>query len=483
MEAARRAVFEARRDGAPLCARLRALGLDVEQLEDFATFEMDEVATLQLRPGLSEAEQQDRLARFDRAAWQRARLRAGVWRLLAETLHLDDTERLTFDSDAQSDLGEARPAFVRHTLRPLALDVPTIVIDADLDPLILDACLPGLEVHRVAVAPKAEIVQLVDRTLSNQFLLGHKHASRHRATVLDVIEEEVRRAGGGGVLAVAASKVLAALHDDESTIGSGAARLLQPLRGATPRWFGDNLRGVDLFRGYSTAVIIGRLEQSPATIETYARCLFADGAAPLGLTESEEPADGAARADRCFEMRPITSHGGESVLVRTRTYRDPRWQAVEAQLRESATAQAIARLRLIHPGSPKRVVILSSVPIPGLTVSEFVTWRQLCHPRLAAAFTENGWRGLRLSANGLATDAPKTFRSPAAAEAWIRRLGGHDALVAAVRDVVGSRPLLLGSIRLRGSRGRATSVALACTTAEAEVTAKSLWPDLCAFAL
>jgi hypothetical protein len=216
---------------------------------------------------------------------------------------------------------------------------------------------------------------------------------------------------------VTASKVLEALHDNEDTQERGPERLLMPLRGAAPHWFGGKLRGVDDFKHYSTAVIIGRLEQSPATINRLARCLFADGSSRLDLAEANGATeDGAAEqgptGGHCFEDRPIQLTGGRRPhLVRTRTYPDRQRQAVEAQLREAATSHAIARLRLILPTGLKRVVVLSSVPIQSLRVTQLLRWRQLRHPRLRAALAETGWRGLRLSAAGLAEDAPATFRS------------------------------------------------------------------------
>jgi hypothetical protein len=126
---ARRAVYEARRDGSPLCAALRAIGVDVDQLESFARFEMDEVARLELSTDLPEDEQKRRIKAFDAGAWRRARRRAGIWRLLAGTLHLDDTERLVLETEPHpTDAGELRQTLVRHSLQPLALDAPTIVM-------------------------------------------------------------------------------------------------------------------------------------------------------------------------------------------------------------------------------------------------------------------------------------------------------------------------------------------------------------------
>jgi hypothetical protein len=188
IDEARRTVFAARRDGGPLCAMLRAIGVDVdvEQLEAFAAFEMKQVAALTLGPELAEEEQQRRIRAFDAAAWHAARRRAGIWRLLAEALHLDDTERLLLATDnGGQGRTEPRALLVRHSLRPLTLSEPTVVIDADLDPLILGVCLPGLKTYRIEVAPQAQILQLADRTLSNAFLLSQ--AKTVIATLLYIV--------------------------------------------------------------------------------------------------------------------------------------------------------------------------------------------------------------------------------------------------------------------------------------------------------
>jgi hypothetical protein len=88
--------------------------------------------------------------------------------------------------------------------------------------------------------------------------------------------------------------------------------------------------------------------------------------------------------------------------------------------------------------------MVSAVPIPGLPVDRLVTWQELAPDRLEAAIAEAAQRGavLRLSAAGLAQDAPETFPTAKAAEQWLARDG---------KDAVNTpAPLIIYTIRGMG---------------------------------
>jgi hypothetical protein len=87
--------------------------------------------------------------------------------------------------------------------------IPTILIDADADPLIVETVRPGARFVSLSVAPRAEIVQVQDRTFSNASLLSRPGAEDLRKGVLSIVEREVARAEGRGVLLVATQAVLA----------------------------------------------------------------------------------------------------------------------------------------------------------------------------------------------------------------------------------------------------------------------------------
>ena len=95
------------------------------------------------------------------------------------------------------------------------------------------------------------------------------------------------------------------------------------------------------------------------------------------------------------------------------------------QTRELAARQAIERLRLVNAPDRKRVVICSTVPVPGLPVSELVSWDEIVPTRLQAAMAEAAQKGgvLRFSASGLCSDAPDEFPTAKSAEHWLDKEG------------------------------------------------------------
>jgi len=93
--------------------------------------------------------------------------------------------------------------------------------------------------------------------------------------------------------------------------------------------------------------------------------------------------------------------------VSNNVHSDPRIRSLQMQTREMAMRQGIERLRLVNAKERKRVVICSTVPVPGLPVSELVSWADIVPSRLQAAIAEAAQNGgvLRFSASGLCSDA------------------------------------------------------------------------------
>ncbi|PZX35808.1 hypothetical protein LY56_03583, partial [Roseinatronobacter thiooxidans] len=108
--------------------------------------------------------------------------------------------------------------------------------------------------------------------------------------------------------------------------------------------------------------------------------------------------------------------------ARVPAHPDPRIRALQEQTRECGLRQAIERLRLARARVRKRVLLLTKIPLPRFPVTQLVTFDQIAPPRLIAALLEAGGI-LRMSAAGLAQDAPQTFSSVKAAERWLEREG------------------------------------------------------------
>ncbi len=162
------------------------------------------------------------------------------------------------------------------------------MLDAKADPMIARVFAPDADFLRIDARPEATVVQVSDRTLSQSWLLDAARGDERRRNVARVVTREVARATGG-VLLVATQTVLEALHRDHDPAfpAGDQTALARPLHRATPCWFGPNLRGVDRFKDFETAIVVGRLEPGMAELEDAVRAIFGDGDTPLSLLPRE----------------------------------------------------------------------------------------------------------------------------------------------------------------------------------------------------
>lgn len=217
-----------------------------------------------------------------------------------------------------------------------------------------------------------------------------------RAELVGLVRLEVlrqRAEDGGGLLVVASKAVVARLFAD--------AGRPAPALGAV--------------------VLVGREELPPEALAGQARALFGDGAEPLALPEP----DGSGAVLPPEAALPVLMADGSARALVGRAYAEPRLRALQMQHREHGLRQAAERLRLAHADSPKRVLVLSRVPVPGLPVAELLAWADLAPSRFARAVAEAAHRSgiLRTSGAGVAADAPETFPSVKAAEHWLAKEG------------------------------------------------------------
>ncbi len=420
IDAARMEVMRALRADASPIAKLRARGLDHAALGAFIRIEENAIAVPGIRPAQSDAERRKRLDALNVVENFAARARARIWRILRDALDHDTTERLSLRSQVKAG-GETSLAIAFHARKELPLDAPLLMLDAENDPTITRVFAPDAQFLRIDARPVADVIQLSNRTLSQSWLLDAGVGAERRRQVARVIAREVARATGD-VLLVATQKVLEALHRDHDPAfpTDDQNALARPLLGATPQWFGPNLRGVDRFKSFETVITVGRLEPGMADVEDAMRAIFGDDDTPLSLLPRE---DGRISAVHTIDAERVMADGSASP-VKLSSHPDPRGRALLAQIREGATHQAIARLRLVSPDRPKRVLILSSVPLPDIPVTRLTTWDDLIARRLHDAMVKADGTlrrtQLRLSAAGLAADLPEAFKSEATAKGWQR---------------------------------------------------------------
>jgi hypothetical protein len=397
-----------------------------------------------------------------------AKKRAAVWRVLADCKRrgLGETVRLRIVRNQPIPGSKEKRDVLRvawFTAPPR--DVPALLLDADLTPEILARLYPGADLVRFDLRPNAEVVQLTDRTFSNHSL--SKPEVRREA--IDLVRAEVYRdqmTGALGVLSIATKKAVRAMFEDAGHDFTGktesdisALMMATKLHGARWLWFGPASLGRNDWQDFGTAVVIGREELPTEAVEDYARGFWGDSGEPLMFAQ----ADSLGRVSLPEVLLPVTMADGSGMAINARAHPDPRVRVLQMQTRELATRQGLERLRLATAPERKRVVLASKIPVPGLPVDQLMAWADLKPSRLLAAVSEAAQSGgvLRMSASGLAADAPETFPTEKAAQGWLE--GAGKGAFNTPSPVIGT--LISGEgvfnpvrvmVRPKGQRGRAT---------------------------
>ncbi|WP_340110339.1 hypothetical protein [Pikeienuella sp. HZG-20] len=477
-------IIHALRSGMDVRQHLRSLGVGSDKLEQLWKGERASRETLDIRPRHSRAEIESTLRTINQGALFASQKREALFKLLAEETPLGPN-RLTIE-EIREESG-IRQIIRLHRVTQIPRDAPALLLDADADARIAERLAPGTSFTRIEAKPKAEIIQVSDRTLSNSWLLDPKRGTERRAKVRRIIEREVALAGVGRTLVVATKAVLEGLHGDsgpppDDDEGDGSRR---ELLGATARWFGPRMLGVNDFERYRTIVIVGRLQPPVKYMERYARCLFSDEE-DLLLRHQAGPLPKQA------SIRLMDD--GSFPAAKVRAHPDPRVQAVLRQARECATLQAIARLRLISPDQAKRVVLLCDMPLLDLPITRLLSLDALYHDlpdepdvpaylrmeRALQATMGRPVRGTRVSAAGLAMDLPRDFSSAAAKEF---RRGRTSSDMLALIERIGSKnqwPTARVELIRQGCGGRPAPAIILAPESEALAQAGRLWPGLAA---
>ena len=411
--------------------------------EDFRNFAKAEATKPMLGPG-PEAEDQvlaEKIAGLQTLD-KHAGNRAAIWQVLADALEADrvNTERVLVRGDVLE----------VHWRREMPTG-PTLHLDADADPVILGALYPEAapEIVKAELHPRAEILQLTDKTFSKRALLGtaQKPAGAGlRKEVVQLVQAEVvrdRAHRGGGVLAVASKAVVAQIFEDAGLKAALGAKL----HGAVWIWYGPASKGRNDWRDFGTVIELGREELPPSAIEAQARGLWGDGAEPLVLPEADDKGNVVVPE----AVLPVLMADGSAMALEGRAYADDRLRALQLQSRENAGRQAAERLRMAHAVMPKRWVRLNNLPLPTAPVERLVAWAELVPDRLTAAVTEAALsKGfLRLNPRGLHKDAPGTFSSAKAAEQWLQSYTPHTLS----KDSITGTGGIIALMRKKGQRG------------------------------
>jgi hypothetical protein len=259
---------------------------------------------------------------------------------------------------------------------------PVLYLDATADPIITEAYLPALQHHKIDVRQLAAVSQVYDRTGSNSFwnnrigqeqqnLSDPSYDPQHNdiAALITILNEWVK--AGESPLLVA--------HKDLCDQLRGHPKLDE---GVAVAHF-MSLRGSNAYEDRSVIFITGRNQPPLDDIERQARAVFGNSGNPLGYDDLENlPSD---QVEYWLSKRSPHSPGAITIPV----FSDPRIEAVQKQIREAETVQAIARLRLVWAEYQKRVFLLSNLPVE-MPVDHLIEFNDLMPDKLEIELIKTG---------------------------------------------------------------------------------------------
>ena len=243
-----------------------------------------------------------------------------------------------------------------HKHSRITRSTPMLYLDATADPIITEAYFPGLTHHRIDVYQLAVVNQVHDRTGSNSF--WNNHAQKERQN----LSQQVYAPNNNDLSALivilnkwveAGEQPLVVGHKEICDLLREHPQLDQSVAVA----HFNSLRGSNEYKDKSVIFITGRNQPPMDDIERQARAIFGTSDTELRTDDLNNlPID---QIDYWLSDR--SSHSSSAISLAT--FSDPRIAAVQKQIREAETIQAIARLRLVRAEYQKRVFLLSNLPV------------------------------------------------------------------------------------------------------------------------
>ncbi|MAM60459.1 hypothetical protein [Maritimibacter sp. UBA3975] len=480
MSKAKASIVDGLRRSQPIASHTRASGVSTDLLEELAEQERISRNFIEIDPTLAPMLAFSRSAKFDRKRFAASRTRERILRRIAEkeTGHCNDLSLITKTVN-----GEEQQFVQLNRLRRISNDAPILFLDADASPEIIERIAPGSKFVSVQSQPIADVIQLSDLTLSDSWIGDEEKGPDRRTSIRKIIRRETELVDPSKVLVVSTKSVLKLFTDDaQHSEFDGAEQSDHAFLGCVSRWFGPNTQGSNDFEEFSTVIVIGRLQPRPAAIESIARAIFREDDNPvMSFTEGPLPEHRTTRLLTDGSMHDATY----------RQHPDRRAATILSQFREHATLQAIARLRLVSPNQPKRVIILSNLPLPGFPISRLATFEALEKgleeepdvpgylkmEKALKAIADRPVCGTRLSASGLAEDLPRDFISVDAAKHF--RRGRASIALSELCGRICSRngwPVTKLSLRAPGG-GKATPAIILSPRRDALTLARQFWPS------
>jgi hypothetical protein len=397
-----------------------------------------------------------------------------------ETTQHDFCQRVHLVSGAES---EQKSRIYSHWIKPFTrnkigkqLDpqpgmtrfIPTLVIDASAQPTLIQKVLGEFtEVPTVEINARrnAHVTQLISSQVSTSSL---RKNDSYIDDVAKIAEEALSQ--GEQVMIIGPQEFTGNENKDIQ-----AHEKLLPVIDQ----FGSQIqlghfnatRGSNKYKDCDTGIVFSRNQPPTYAIENFARAFF-------GL-DKEEIKFGSEKLPLAYNMSD-----GTQEFCNVWQMKDDRCQLFLDSFREQETLQSVDRLRLIHHiGLPKKVVVLSNVPLPGLIVDELVTTREI---RNTSIVDKGDVMRKRLFLNKGAPLvmplSPKIlfkqldelrmgdlFKNVKAVENWIVRNPSHHIEEILLSCEGFKNPVRTVSYRVKGQRGKSMRAITACSDRETEI--------------
>ena len=332
-----------------------------------------------------------------------------------------------------------------HCLQNFELrDVPLLILDATADTTLLGLIWDRrFELIEVACPRKAEIIQVSKKFFSRQSITGKgirdklwnpDDATKLRQQILQLINKAVENVNDPALVGVIATKQVLEVLKPHLPEGIKTAHFMA-------------LRGLNSLEDCKVGIVIGREQPSPQALERQARAFLATSDQLLKQASKYSRKSARRKTKGGIEHEEVDAHP------------DPMAQRLLLQVREREIEQAIDRLRLIHNGEKKLVLVLCALPLD-LVVDWTVRWKRLIGggSRLEQAVQ----RGLpvAITPSEMKRLYPDLWPTKDAAKSELRRIDGEKGVISQIVILFGNRPLFRVTYRRPGQRGH-SSVAIA----------------------
>jgi putative DNA primase/helicase len=338
-------------EGGLRCERLIEAGLTVEAAREARRREWWAKAEIKLRrktwrgakKALDKAAKQNRMIPLFAALWH------AVEDLLAEDGPTASGRAVVGDYEIDGTTVRAVRLFGVESITAEWRRTPTLHIDATVDMTLLHYRLPHAELvgEVEAAAPHRRVVQYPDRAFG-------KYALRNERFLFKVWDWAVvyasRHGGDWGVI----------IPKDAETAIRAAREVPSFIK---LHHFGA-LRGLDELRDVRGLISVGRPMATPGEIERIAGALSG---------RAVEPITGDWYSAEVVQLR---ARDGSAASVEADRHSDPLAEAVRASIAEGELLQTIGRARGLNrtAENPVEIVLLTNVPVPGLSIDELRQW-------------------------------------------------------------------------------------------------------------